>query len=145
MNIRATIFDRERPLIVTLIAAITAAFAAYRLLHLIVLLAQYPRYISIFDFVGPLVSLALSYFLLRGKNWTRLLFAFLSILSALLITIANINNTFTLCGAIAIIYLLFVFCALTLNQKAVSYFKKQKGVQQGVAGYPPQGVGSPER
>jgi hypothetical protein len=83
MNIRATIFDRERPLIVTLIAAITAAFAAYRLLHLIVLLAQYPRYISIFYFVGPLVSLALSYFLLRGKNWTRLLFAFLSILSAL--------------------------------------------------------------
>jgi len=130
MNIRATIFDRERPLIVTLIAAITAALAVYRLLHLIVLLAKYPRYISVFYFVGPLVSLAISYFLLSGKNWARVVFAFLSILSALLITIANINNTFTLNGAVAIIYLLFVFCALTLNQKAISYFKNQKGVQQ---------------
>ena len=130
---------------VTIIATIATLFAAYKLLRYIVVLAHYPRLFSIIYFLGPFVSFTLSYFLLCGKNWARPAFAFLSILSALMFIIAMINDHFTTYGVVAVAYVLFVFGTLTLNQKVVAYFRKQKGVQQGVAGYPPQGVGSPER
>jgi hypothetical protein len=143
-NLRAIISDRDRPLMVTIIAAITAIFAAYRLLRVIVFLAQYPRLFSFFYFLGPILGLTLSYFLLSGKNWARLVFAFLSSLSALMLTIAMLNEHFTTYGVVAIAYVLFVFGTLTLNQKIVAYFRKQKGVQQAGPGYPPQGVGSPD-
>ena len=143
-NLRAILSDRVRPLMVTIIAAITACFAAYKLLHYIVALAHYPRLFNIIYFLGPILSLTLSYFLLCGKNWTRLVFAFLSILSALMLTIAMINDHFTTYGVAAIVYVLFVFGTLTLNQRVVSYFRKHEGVQQAGPGYPPQGVGSPD-
>lgn len=115
---------------VTIIAAITAIFAAYRLLRVIVFLVQHPRLFSFYYFLGPVLGLTFSYFLLCGKNWARLVFAFLNIISALYITIAMLNDHFTTYGVIAVAYVLLIFGFLTLNQTVVTYFRKQKGVQQ---------------
>lgn len=130
-SLRTIIFDRDRPLIVTVIAVITALFAAYRLLRVIEYLFQYPHLFSVFYILGPILSLTLAYFLLIGKNWTRLVFAFLSILCVLWLTIVMVNQYFTIYGIIAVIYALLVFGTLTMKQKVVAYFKKHKGLQHG--------------
>ena len=143
MNTLLTIIkDRDRPVIVTIIAVIGTVAAALKLFRFLSIVAKYPSLFSVPLLAVPVLFITLAYFLLKGANWARITFAFLYILSALLLTIAMNNNHFTASGVAAIAYMLFVFGTLTMNQKVVAYFRKHKGVQQSGPAYPPQGVGS---
>ena len=137
--------NNKSPLILTLIVATWASFIAYRLYRLAVYYAvPHHRVFEASDFIGAIVNLALLYFLLSGKNWARIVIATFSIFYALVCTLSIVIEPFSIRVIIILAYVLFVFGTLTLNQKVVSYFRKQKGVQQGGPGYPPQGVGSPD-
>lgn len=133
---------RRRPLIVTTIVAIMALFFTYRFFRVARYVAQHPRSFEAVDFLGPMLIFTLSYFLLRGKNWARLVISIVSMYVAFVLADAMLFEGFSMPAWIAAAGMFFMSGTFTLNRNVVAYFKKQKLAQQAGPAFPPPEVGS---